>query len=242
MNPLLFGSRARQLFGIHAPAAGQRQRRGVVLCAPWGQEYLRSQRSFKLLGDRLAQAGCDVLRFDYYGTGDSAGEGEDITLDGLVEDTLAAVEELQDLAQVRQVTLVGLRFGAAVAAIASGRVPTVDRLVLWDPISNGARYVDELTSDSRGEALVEVLGFPLTPAFREEASAVDVATFSSAPPETLLIVSEESTEHEELRQYLAQEDRTVDFELHVNPRCWVEEDDFGVGAVPADILDRIAAW
>lgn len=245
MNPLLFGSRERQLFGIHAPAAGRRERRGVVICPPWGQEYLRSYRSCRLLEDRLAQNGQDVLRFDYYGTGDSAGEGEDVTLRGCVEDASMAVEEIEALAGVRKVTMVGLRLGAAVASAAAAGHRSVDRLVLWDPVSDGAGYVEEMMSeaeDGGGGGVAEVAGFPLTPGLREEMRDVAPERLVPTLREVLLIVSEESDEHETLKGLLGGSAAAVDFEVRPNPRCWVEEQDFGLGAVPADILERIAAW
>lgn len=241
MNPLLFGSRARQLFGLHLPAAGRRQRRGAVLCSPWGQEYLRSHRSLKLLGDRLAQTGHDVLRFDYYGSGDSAGAEEEFSLEGCVDDAEAAVREVQDLARVRRVTLVGLRLGAAVAAAAAGRLRGVDRLVLWDPVTDGASYVDGLRWQSPGKDDI-VDGYPLTPSLASEMEAVDQETFAASPDEVLLIVSEERDEHETLKRSLSGGERSVDFELRPNPRCWVEEADFGAGAVPVDVLQAIAGW
>lgn len=195
----------------------------------------------KLLGDRLAQAGHDVLRFDYYGSGDSAGAEEEFSLEGCVEDTEAAVQEVQDLARVRRVTLVGLRLGAAVAATAAGRLRGVDRLVLWDPVSDGESHVDGLVSRSGGRDSV-VNGYPLTPSLRTEMESVDEETFASSPDEVLLIVSEERREHRSLERSLGGGERSVEFELKPNPRCWVEEEDFGAGAVPVDVLQAIAGW
>ena len=83
MTPLYFGERTRRLFGVYTPAhAAGRPARGVVLCHPWGQEYLHAHRSLRKLGDLLAAAGFDVLRFDYFGTGDSAGDLPEASLAG----------------------------------------------------------------------------------------------------------------------------------------------------------------
>src|SRR5207249_11329319 len=51
-------------------------------------------RGCRQLAARLARLGLDVLRFDYYGTGDSAGQGEDATLHTCIEDVVRATEEL----------------------------------------------------------------------------------------------------------------------------------------------------
>src|SRR3954451_13983708 len=75
MTPLFFGSRARRLFGIYEPGrSGSRVPRAAVLCHPWGQEYIRAHRSMRRLANMLSATGRDTLRFDYFGTGDSAGD------------------------------------------------------------------------------------------------------------------------------------------------------------------------
>ena len=47
---------------------------GVVIVPPVGYEYWSSHRSLRTLAERLAQNGCLALRFDFDGTGDSAGD------------------------------------------------------------------------------------------------------------------------------------------------------------------------
>ena len=74
MNLLFFGSSARQLFGAyHTPPSTVAERGGAVLCPSWGSEYQASHRILRRLATRLSESGYHVLRFDYYGTGDSAG-------------------------------------------------------------------------------------------------------------------------------------------------------------------------
>ena len=46
---------------------------GVVLCGSWEYEALATHQSWRVLADRLAEAGLSTLRFDYLGAGDSAG-------------------------------------------------------------------------------------------------------------------------------------------------------------------------
>ncbi|MBK7659827.1 MAG: hypothetical protein IPJ28_12035 [Betaproteobacteria bacterium] len=70
--PLRLGEPPRQLFAMLQPAGGAAPRQhGVLLCNPFGQEAIRAHRLVRVLGDRLAAAGFAVMRFDYYGTGDS---------------------------------------------------------------------------------------------------------------------------------------------------------------------------
>lgn len=147
MIPMLIGTSERPLYAILSAASGTRQRRAVVLCAPFGDEYPRAHRTGRLLAQRLAAAGAAALRFDYFGTGDSGGDDDEFSLDGAVRDTVAAVAEAQEVGGVRQVTLIGLREGAAAAARASALAPGVDRLVLWDPVLEPAG-VDTLPKDT----------------------------------------------------------------------------------------------
>src|SRR6187402_2642822 len=51
--------------------------RGVVLCQPFGREAMWVHKGWRVLAENLAAAGSPTLRFDYAGTGDSAGESED---------------------------------------------------------------------------------------------------------------------------------------------------------------------
>lgn len=87
------------------------------------------------LANRLSLAGLHTLRFDYFGTGDSAGEDCDGDPAGLRADVVTAIETLKDLAATETVTLIGLRAGANVAAGAVAGLPdAIEALVLWDPI------------------------------------------------------------------------------------------------------------
>lgn len=246
MNPILFGSRDRQLFGVHVPAHGKRRRNGAVICAPWGQEYERSHRACRLLGDRLAANGYDVLRFDYYGTGDSAGSREAITFNGCVQDTLSAVEEICALANVRRVLLVGLRLGAAIADRAAAEARSIDRLVLWDPVSDGREYLNSLlagTTDHRvHQRMRHLRGFPLPRGVEEELQAIDPESFAKGRLRKVLLIASEEQRHIQLLSHLRRSQEGVDWELFEAPQSWVEEGYLGAGAIPVGILDHIANW
>jgi alpha/beta superfamily hydrolase len=136
MIPLLIGDSARPLHAVFTAAAGKRRRRAAVFCPPFGAEYARTHRAGRMLAQRLAANGVDTLRFDYYGTGDSAGEDHEFGPAGAVEDALAAIAEARDLGKTRRVMLVGMRDGATVALRAAAQVRGVDRLVLWDPVAD----------------------------------------------------------------------------------------------------------
>ncbi|WP_254358609.1 alpha/beta hydrolase family protein [Mycolicibacterium peregrinum] len=141
--PTWFGPEQSRLFGVvHVPAGGA-ARAGVVLCPPLGREYQDSYRGLKLLAQRLCAEGFAVLRFDYRGIGDSTGvQCGDGAVDGYLESIRTATDYLRN-SGVQSVSLVGLRVGALLAATVAHAIPDLDGLVLWDPVTNGRRYVRE---------------------------------------------------------------------------------------------------
>ena len=98
-----------------------------------------------MLADRLTRSGNDVLRFDYFATGDSAGDDAVGELDGWAKDLSTAHEELMRRSPAACVVWVGARLGATLAIKASAlatRAP--DRLILWEPVVDGNAYLREL--------------------------------------------------------------------------------------------------
>ena len=141
--PLFFGP-GDGLFGVyHPPDATPRRAGAVVLCYPSGHEYLRVQRTFRNASVALARLGFAVLRFDYSGTGDSAGDGTDATIARWSADLDAAIAEVQRRSGASRVGLAGLRVGASIAWLAASVRQDVDAVVAWDPIVNGNAWVDE---------------------------------------------------------------------------------------------------
>jgi amino acid adenylation domain-containing protein len=199
--PIRFGPPGRELLGLHQrPFGGQDRRECCVLCNPFGQEAVRAHRVFRTLADQLSRSGFHVLRFDYYGTGDSAGSDEAGSLSAWTDDVLRANDEIARRSGLSQVAWFGLRLGASLAALAAksaARGPT--RLVLWDPVIDGSAYLAELFEAHVGarkegfglrwgaekrvralvmeEAKTEVLGYPLTRDLQTQLRALSLASF-----------------------------------------------------------------
>lgn len=128
---------------VHQPPGPVRG--GAVLCAPLAEEKLWSHRVFVSFARELAARGFAVLRFDFRGEGDSDRAFEDSDLDTRLADTAAAIDELKRRTHgLGKVTLVGLRLGATIAAAAAAGRDDVDRLVLWDPVVDGADYMQSV--------------------------------------------------------------------------------------------------
>lgn len=146
IQPFNFGPPERRVFGIWHPAGfGASAQPGVLLCNAFGQEAVRAHRMMRVLAERLARAGHPVLRFDYHGTGDSMGDDLDGDLDGWAADVHAADRELRSRSGAQSTVWIGMRLGAAVALRAAQQAPEpLARLLLWDPVLDGARYLRHL--------------------------------------------------------------------------------------------------
>lgn len=147
ITPLRLPNGGRELFALCIPPRGDVARPGgVVLCNPLGQEAIRTHRLFRVLGDRLSASGLTVLRFDYFATGDSAGDDGQGELDGWVRDTMVACEWMSRQPGCSELTLFGMRLGSNIALRAAAcMAQPPSALLLWDPIPDGALYLQQMT-------------------------------------------------------------------------------------------------
>jgi exosortase A-associated hydrolase 2 len=143
-TPFFFGSDGPALFGVLHRPGGAARGEAFVFCHPFGEEKLWTHRVFVTFARRLAAAGHAVLRFDLRGNGDSQGVFGETTLDTARADTRTAIAHLRARTGAEAVTLVGLRLGATVAGLVAEEGQDIHRLILWAPIVDGARYMQEL--------------------------------------------------------------------------------------------------
>lgn len=237
MNPLFIGTAQRRIFGIHEPPAIARGPvRAAVLCHPWNCEYTYAHRSMRQLASRLSMCGFHTLRFDYFGTGDSAGDASEADLTGWQSDLEAAIETVGDIADVTRVTLIGLRVGANVAASAALRNPSrTEALVLWDPIVSGAEYLREpLMAPVVDELSAEA------PRLLRDLQGIDLAPVIAAlTVRTLFIVTQALASHESLSASRGTAPVLIEF---VSASCpWIE-DASTTGALPTKVIQRVEEW
>ena len=248
MNPFYFASRERALFGVYHPPGRRRAHyRGAILCYPFGVEYMRAHRAFRQLANRLAGEGLHVLRFDYFGTGDSAGSAVQASLARWRADIVEAITELQETAGLDRVTLIGLRLGAALAMEVAQDRGDVEQLVAWDPVASGTAYLSDLVAGSHpgtGE-MVGVQGFPLPPHLRAELSDIDLIA-ATPPPAAHLVLSREDAGSTRLRQNLEAHGRLDGARVVVEAREWLEADSFGrihpPGPAVNTIVEVVREW
>jgi pimeloyl-ACP methyl ester carboxylesterase len=154
--PRFFGEPERALFGAYHPPEGRSdRRRGVLLCYPAPEEYRAVHWAYQRLATMLSGAGFHVLRFDYFGTGDSAGETGAGDLEQWTSDIATAACELQEVGAIERISLVGFRLGAPLAISACAAGLRVRELVLWEPVVAGGVYLAQLAAEQE-RALLEV--------------------------------------------------------------------------------------
>ncbi len=181
-----FGPESRPLYGWVSRPAGGVARGGAILCPPMGEEGRAAHRTFRRLAEELAGAGIVALRFDYDGTGDSAGLQDDPDRVRAWQDSIEAARQyLLDLG-APSVAAVGMRLGATLAAAQAadpespGSTGPFSSLVCWDPCLSGRTFLREGEAlYGFGETAVEAPddGLRHTPGFQyDAATAKDLRT------------------------------------------------------------------
>ncbi len=256
MHAFHFGSARRRLFGLYSPAIGAgKPPAGVVLCAPFGHEYIRTHRLLRNLAVRLTQLGIHVLRFDYYGCGDSGGDADEGSLAQWQADVASAIDELKDMAGLHAVSLVGVRLGATLAAQASAKRTDIKTIVLWDPVIRGAAYIDEQRSvqtewlKTRPQVRrqtapppdTELIGFPLTPALDEEFKTVDLLGQTKWRARRVVTITTPDVESEPLHQHLASIGVASEFERIPSDCEWQRPTSVHLQLLAKEVAARIEA-
>ena len=210
-TPLYFGPASRPLFGwYHEPSGKVRSTLALVICPPLGYEYINSHRSLRHLADRCAAAGVPTLRFDYDGTGDSAGADEDPgRLAAWLSSIREAMAQVRRLSGCREMGLAGLRIGATLAALTSVDAE-ISTLALWAPCTRGRAYVRELKAMQRTASTpfrtelteagdLEAGGFVYTEQTQRELSGLNLESVAPKAKRILIVSRADLAEDPSLR-------------------------------------------
>lgn len=137
IEPFFF--RNQRVFGCYHPPGNNNLSRLLVICPPLFDEYRRLYKALSELANACANHGVHVLRFDYFGTGESYGELVDASIDEWKKDIDAAIEEGMAVSGADEIVLCGVRFGATLAA--QSKHPRIKKYIFWDPVLNGELYI-----------------------------------------------------------------------------------------------------
>ena len=194
-NPVTFGGTT----GFFYPGTGSV---AVVMLSAIGYEELCLRTTWRSLAGRIADAGLGCLRFDYPGTGDALDPEADPQ--GLADwrRTLdLAVDLVRSATGARRLVLIGQGLGGALAAAWARDLDAVEGCVLMAPVSNGRRYLRELSIWSRivtdrigigpdpdDATRCGVAGFILPAARIAAIRDLDLAALDMAPARNMLLV------------------------------------------------------
>jgi amino acid adenylation domain-containing protein len=255
ISPKFFRVDKHQLFSCyHHPDSSVTKNVAVLLCNPVGQEYIKSHRSFVQLAIRLADAGFPVMRFDYFGTGDSAGDFEETDIDHLRQDIWDAIEELKSKSNKQIFCLAGLRLGATMAAMVAMDRSDIDSLMLWEPVMEGHRYIEELKIshsqmlkysyvDEKLASPNELLGYPKNLKLLEGISKINlIETYKTKNHirHFLLLKSSTESEIDKFKSHFMKLSPNSAYLESFCPDVWAEE--VFKQLVPSRLLESVVGW
>lgn len=143
-EPFWLGDGEQRLYAALHRSRAASPRLGLVVAPPLLHEQPRSRRLLTELATAFAEAGVPCLRFDYFGTGDSAGGGEQLEFASMRRDLQHAAEALKVGGGVERIGVLAVR-GAALPVFSWIREGGMAKLlVLWEPIVDGQGWLAEL--------------------------------------------------------------------------------------------------
>ncbi|MGI4816203.1 MAG: alpha/beta fold hydrolase [Janthinobacterium lividum] len=212
MRPVIFADCFGWVHEAKSPSG-----RGVVLCPPLGHEALWTHKFIRALAEDFADAGIAALRFDYPSSGNSSGDELD---EGRMQASQRSVQQAIDYLRkecgVSQLTLCGVRFGAALAVIGASAghssdaeppmTKGVDSVVAIAPMVRGRQFVREMRMIQQGwldrlptpvqvaqacDPQFRLMGNRYGSDFIADISALDLSRYlasSDGVPQTALII------------------------------------------------------
>jgi amino acid adenylation domain-containing protein len=167
------------LYGVlHGSGSGALD--AALICGPVGQEQMRTRFVLSRLAKQLARDGVPTLTFDYFGCGDSLGDSVDASVGRWQADIAQAHAELQRRTNGARVLAIGVRLGALLLCQVAPQLK-IDKLLLWDPVHDGAAHGAELVAMQRAYLRsVAHLGFWRRRRARSRATELLGTTYSDA--------------------------------------------------------------
>lgn len=258
IRPFYFGDPAQQLYGVYHLPENKTKNCGIILNYPIGHEYIQFHRAYRELSIRLAKAGFHVLRFDYYGCGDSSGSSTDGNMADWVKNVSAAIDDMKTKHELNHICLVGLRLGATISLLTSAERDDINSMVLFDPVCDGKLYIDELKSLHRdmllyahvkeknempGDEVLEILGFPYTDDLLSEFKKIEITSdIGKHTNNTLIIETHDKYSQKPLTSLLMDAGVNVEYKSLPNEHLWTWVEDFSRVLVPHPLLNDVVNW
>jgi hypothetical protein len=123
-------------------------------------------------------------------------------------------------------------------------VRAVSQLVLWDPVTDPARYAQDLEENGfKSEKYgLEVGGFVYSPAFLDDLRTLSIADVRRVPREVKIVTSRASPGLPAFKEGVEAKRARVEEVRMDAPPAWGTVQTLGAGAVPVDVLQRVIEW
>jgi len=129
------GSKGKLSGVLHIPE--KEKSPGIILFHGFTGNKCESHFIFTKLARKLCGEGFSVLRFDFYGSGDSEGNFEEMSILTEMKDGEKAMEFLKafDFIEKEKIGICGLSMGAVTATYVAYKFKEVKALCLWSPLA-----------------------------------------------------------------------------------------------------------
>ena len=191
-KPVVLMSEGEQMLGVLHLPQGEGPFPAVALYHGFTGTKVEAHRIFVKMARALSKAGIAAVRFDFRGSGDSAGDFDDMTVSGEIIDARRVLDFLQEQEAVagERLGVLGLSMGGAVAASVAGQDRRVKSLALWAAVAQFSLFEgqEELVEQARACGHADVGGNVLKYAFYEDSRKQDPLKWVSAYGGPALIV------------------------------------------------------
>lgn len=205
-TPLFIGESHETLYGVlhHEQSNKNSSNTVLVICPPVGIDYMNSHRSLRHLADEVAQMGTPCLRLDYLGTGNSADGLRTDDISKYLNSIVKAYKFIQKDLNVKQIALLGFRFGATLAALASEKLD-IKYLILWSGIYQGRSLLREIRLLEKMSSIVEnnpenidAGGWEINKATQDAINNIDINKIVPRTNNVLILSANKSPKHKKL--------------------------------------------
>jgi exosortase A-associated hydrolase 2 len=134
-----------RIFTIQHFPQNESPTKAYVFVHPFAEEKLWSHRVYVTTARAFSEQGVLVGRFDLRGHGDSDGNYQEASLEKHLVDVNKVIDHLkQQNPTITDIGLLGLRLGGTIATLTALARDDVSELILWDPVLDGERYMQEI--------------------------------------------------------------------------------------------------
>ena len=204
----------------------------------------------RALGSELAAAGFVAIRLDYPGTGDSSGSLNEIDVQREWVNSIGQAAAYLRSLGLTDVSAVGMRLGAIVAATANADGLALSSLVLWDPCESGRNFLREISAleslrradyEAPDDGSVVTSEWVFSPNSVEQIRALDLRRVAGdVKADRLLVITRDDRPFpERLRQGFA--GRSVEWETTSEQGPMLDVEPL-LGVLATSAIDRIAKW